>query len=122
MCLLVPGMKFITNSTDSSSQALELVKCLWEEISESTHKDVLKLNSNPSNLLFDAAHSRNFKFLAVLIGSYPNLVHELDEEGRSIAVMHRHAETFKLIYLSLRFYLSKILASTAPLQRRWRQQ
>ncbi|XP_052298148.1 uncharacterized protein LOC102622827 isoform X2 [Citrus sinensis] len=95
------GMKFITNNTDPSSQALELVKCLWEEISESTHEDVLKLISKPSNLLFDAAHSGNFKFLAVLIRSYPDLVHELDEEGRSIfhiAVMHRHAETFKLIY------------------------
>ena len=83
-----------TNNTNSSSQALELVKCLWEEISKSTHENVLKLISKPSNLLFDATHSRNFKFLAVFIRSYLDLVHELDEEGRSIfhiAVMHRHA-------------------------------
>ncbi|KAH9687271.1 ANK REP REGION domain-containing protein [Citrus sinensis] len=99
--LKVPGIKFITNNTDSSTQALELVKCLWKEISKSTHKDVLKLISKPSKLLFDAAHSGNFKFLAVLTRSYPDLVHQLDENGRSIfhiAVMHRHADTFKLIY------------------------
>ncbi|KAH9753259.1 ANK REP REGION domain-containing protein [Citrus sinensis] len=95
------GIKFITNNTDSSTQALELVKCLWKEISKSTHEDVLKLISKPSKLLFDAAHSGNFKFLAVLTRSYPDLVHQLDENGRSIfhiAVMHRHADTFKLIY------------------------
>ncbi|KAH9753260.1 ANK REP REGION domain-containing protein [Citrus sinensis] len=99
--LKVPGIKFITNNTDSSTQALELVKCLWKEISKSTHEDVLKLISKPSKLLFDAAHSGNFKFLAVLTRSYPDLVHQLDENGRSIfhiAVMHRHADTFKLIY------------------------
>ena len=37
----------------------------------------------------------------MLTRSYPDLVHQLDENGRSIfhiAVMHRHADTFKLIY------------------------
>ncbi|KAL9451002.1 hypothetical protein AB3S75_012700 [Citrus x aurantiifolia] len=99
--LKVPGIKFITNNTDSSTQALELVNCLWKEISKSTHEDVLKLISKPSKLLFDAAHLGNFKFLAVLTRSYPDLVHQFDENGRSIfhiAVMHRHADTFKLIY------------------------
>ncbi|KAH8518789.1 hypothetical protein H0E87_000593 [Populus deltoides] len=43
----------------------------------------------------------NFQFLAELISSYPDLIWETDEEKQSmfhIAVLHRHASIFNLIY------------------------
>ncbi|ESR45910.1 hypothetical protein CICLE_v10003360mg [Citrus x clementina] len=91
---------FIT-SVDTGLYALELVKCLWREIVRQEDVDVAEAIRKPTNLLFDAAKVGNIQFLAELIGSYPDLVHELDENGRSIfhvAILHRHMNIFNLIY------------------------
>ncbi|KAI9196619.1 hypothetical protein LWI28_025465 [Acer negundo] len=83
-----------------SGQALDLVKCLERAI-EAQKMDVGELISKPSNLLFDAAKSGNFEFLAELVRSYPDLVHLLDEQERSIfhiSILYRHTSIFNLIY------------------------
>ncbi|KDO77346.1 hypothetical protein CISIN_1g044420mg, partial [Citrus sinensis] len=81
--------------------ALQLVKSLWEAILKRDDSEFTDLIRKPSHLLFDAAELGNFEFLAELICSYPDLVHELDDNNRSIfhiAVLHRHANIFNLIY------------------------
>ncbi|KAK0607372.1 hypothetical protein LWI29_014013 [Acer saccharum] len=83
-----------------SSQALELVKCLERAI-EAQKMDIGELIKKPSNLLFDAAKSGKFEFLAELVRSYPDLVLLLDEQRQSIfhiAILHRHTNIFNLIY------------------------
>ncbi|KAK1562528.1 hypothetical protein Q3G72_013418 [Acer saccharum] len=76
----IQEMKFTHNwELMMSSQALELVKCLERAI-DAQKMDVGELISKPSNLLFDAAKSGNFEFLAELVRSYPDLVHLLDEQ------------------------------------------
>ncbi|KAK2646879.1 hypothetical protein Ddye_022074 [Dipteronia dyeriana] len=83
-----------------SSPALELVKCLEGAIEEQK-ANIEELIRTPSSLLFDAAKSGNFEFLAELVHSYPDLVHLLDEQERSIfhiAILHRHTNIFNLIY------------------------
>ncbi|KAH9687268.1 ANK REP REGION domain-containing protein [Citrus sinensis] len=94
-------MKCSRNIELMNNQALELVKCLWREIVGQEDVDVAEAIRKPTNLLFDAAKVGNIQFLAELIGSYPDLVHELDENGRSIfhvAILHRHMNIFNLIY------------------------
>ncbi|KAH9753256.1 ANK REP REGION domain-containing protein [Citrus sinensis] len=94
-------MKCSRNIELMNNQALELVKCLWREIVRQEDVDVAEAIRKPTNLLFDAAKVGNIQFLAELIGSYPDLVHELDENGRSIfhvAILHRHMNIFNLIY------------------------
>ncbi|KAI9194861.1 hypothetical protein LWI28_009741 [Acer negundo] len=94
-------MKFIHNrELMMSSQALDLVKCIERAI-EAQKMDIEELIKKPSNLLFDAAKSGKFEFLAELVRSYPYLVHLLDEQHRSIfhiAILHRHINIFNLIY------------------------
>ncbi|KAK1563371.1 hypothetical protein Q3G72_026664 [Acer saccharum] len=93
-------MKFTHNRELISSPSLELVKCLEGAIEEQK-ADIEELIITPSNLLFDAAKSGNFELLAELIRSYPDLVHLLDKQGRSIfhiAILHRHTNIFNLIY------------------------
>ncbi|KAK2646533.1 hypothetical protein Ddye_021728 [Dipteronia dyeriana] len=94
-------MKFLHNrELMVSSQALELVKCLERAI-EAQQMDIGELIKKPSNLLFDAAKSGKFEFLAELVRSYPYLVNFLDEQDRSIfhiAILHRHTNIFSLIY------------------------
>lgn len=95
----MPGISKFTHN--SETQALQLVKCLWKEILNRGDIDVTDLLRKPSQLLFDAAELGNFEFLAELICSFPDLVHELDDNNRSIfhvAVLHRHANIFNLIF------------------------
>ncbi|KAH9753267.1 ANK REP REGION domain-containing protein [Citrus sinensis] len=94
-------MKCSRNIELMNNQALELVKCLWKEINRQQDVDVAEVIRKPTNLLLDAAEVGNFRFLAELIGSYPDFVHELDENGRSIfhiAILNRHMNVFNLIY------------------------
>ncbi|KAL5782484.1 hypothetical protein ACOSP7_007513 [Xanthoceras sorbifolium] len=84
-----------------TTQALELVLCLWEKIKPRPDEEVIELITHPTQLLFDAAKLGNSDFIAVLVGSYPDLIHQLDENKLSIfhiAILHRHANIFKLIY------------------------
>lgn len=102
----VPGLilKFTNNYNSdlmTTTQALQLVKSLWEAILKRDDSEFTDLIRKPSHLLFDAAELGNFEFLAELVCSYPDLVHELDDNNRSIfhiAVLHRHANIFNLIY------------------------
>ncbi|KAJ0018531.1 hypothetical protein Pint_12213 [Pistacia integerrima] len=80
-----PGMKFMTHNKDSkSNQALQLVSCLWEEILKRDDLELTSLLGKPSQLSFDAAKLGNFEFLAELIGCYPDLSYELDNNNHTI--------------------------------------
>ncbi|XP_050370976.1 ankyrin repeat-containing protein At5g02620-like isoform X2 [Argentina anserina] len=82
-------------------EALQLVQCLWTEILNSDHNDMMALIEHPSKLVFDATKLGNYEFLAVLINSYPDLIWELDDNNRSIihvAVLHRHESIFNLVH------------------------
>ncbi|KAK3190065.1 hypothetical protein Dsin_029626 [Dipteronia sinensis] len=101
LCILtsVQEMKF-TWELVKPSRALELVRCLQREI-EAQKVEMKGMITKPTNMLFEAATSGNFEFVAELVRFYPELVHMLDEKGRSIfhtAILHRRTSVFKLIY------------------------
>ncbi|KAL9403777.1 hypothetical protein Peur_000749 [Populus x canadensis] len=92
-------MKTSQNTTMTQSQAFQLVKRLWKEVLK---RDDLKATiREPTHLLFDAEKAGNFQFLAELTSSYPGLIWETDGKKQNIfhiAVLHRHASIFNLIY------------------------
>ncbi|KAI9194264.1 hypothetical protein LWI28_004592 [Acer negundo] len=93
-------MKSTGNQESMSTPApLQLVNHLWNEV-EQVFVIYKELITKPSNLLFDAARLGNSGFLDVLISSYPSLVHELDENGRTIfhvAIWYNQIDVFRLI-------------------------
>ncbi|XP_062162811.1 uncharacterized protein LOC133869751 [Alnus glutinosa] len=79
----------------------ELLESLWKQVLERPNAEILKLIMEPSVVLFDAAKSGNDEFLAVLLRKYPDLLWEVDDNGRSVfhvAVVHRQEHIFNLIY------------------------
>ncbi|KAI9126889.1 hypothetical protein K1719_002485 [Acacia pycnantha] len=82
--------------------ALQLVRSLWLGILDlvNSEQEIRRIINEPSRLLFDAAKVGNFDFLAEIMGSYPDLVWDLDNQKQSIihiAVLHRHPKIFNLI-------------------------
>ena len=82
---------------------LQLVNFLWNTILGEYYSksEIIKIISEPSQLLFAAAEYGNFGFLSELISAYPSLIWEVDNRRRSIihiAVMHRHASIYNLIH------------------------
>ncbi|XP_031261865.1 ankyrin repeat-containing protein NPR4-like isoform X3 [Pistacia vera] len=100
--LYVSGlMKLNRNKDFESTPALQLVKCLWEEMLKQDDSELANLTRTPSQFIFEAAKFGNSQFLVELIGRYPDLMYQLDEKGFSIfhiAVLYRHANVFNLIY------------------------
>ncbi|RZB90710.1 uncharacterized protein LOC114367277 [Glycine soja] len=92
--MINPGMK--------KHVIFQLVKFLWETIlREKTLKEAIKIISEPSQLLFDAAEVGNFGFLSELISAHPSLIWEVDDKKQSIihtAVSHRHASIFNVVH------------------------
>ncbi|WRX12497.1 protein of unknown function DUF3447 - like 10, partial [Theobroma cacao] len=81
--------------------AIELTKLLCETMSSDDHKSFRETIDHASELLFEAARLGNYKFLAVVIGSFPDLIFRKDETNKSIfhiAVLHRHASIFNHIH------------------------
>ncbi|XP_031278247.1 ankyrin repeat-containing protein ITN1-like [Pistacia vera] len=94
-------MKLNHNKDFQSTQALELVKCLWEETLKQDDLELANLTQTPSRIVFEAAKFGNSQFLAELIHRYPDVIYHFDENDYSIfhiAVLHRHADVFNLIY------------------------
>ena len=82
-------------------EAVELVKCLWEEIKAQNESQYVDLLRSPSDPLLIAAEFGIVEFVAALVYSYPDLIWKVDNQNRSlfhIAVMHRHEKIFSLIY------------------------
>ncbi|KAK0608085.1 hypothetical protein LWI29_025330 [Acer saccharum] len=89
-----------STSNQEPTPALQLLNHLWNEAKQN-FVHVKEQITKPSNLLFDAARLGNSTFLNELIHSYPSLVHELDEMGRTIfhvAILHRQTSVFDLIH------------------------
>ncbi|CAL8162057.1 unnamed protein product [Prunus armeniaca] len=83
------------------TKALELVNCLWNQILKQDDDDVMRLITEPTEVLFDATRLGNYEFLSVLINAYPDLLWETDDENRTIfhvAVLYRHASIFNLVH------------------------
>jgi len=79
----------------------ELLESLWKQVLERPNAEILKLITEPSVVLFDAAKSGNDEFLAVLLRKYPDLLWDVDDNGRSVfhvAVVHQQEHIFNLIY------------------------
>ncbi|XP_031278610.1 ankyrin repeat-containing protein NPR4-like [Pistacia vera] len=76
-------MKLNHNKDFESTQALQLVKCLWEEMLKQHVSDAEldKLTQTPSRIIFEAAKFGNSQFLAELISRYPSLINQFDENG-----------------------------------------
>ncbi|KAJ0018509.1 hypothetical protein Pint_12155 [Pistacia integerrima] len=94
-------MKLNHNKDFESTQALQLVKCLWEEMLKQDYSELAKLTQTPSQIIFEAAEFGNSQFLAELICRYPDVIYQFDENNYSIfhiAILHRHADVFNLIY------------------------
>ncbi|KAJ0018858.1 hypothetical protein Pint_12087 [Pistacia integerrima] len=91
-----PGVKNNHKTDSASTKAPELAERLLDILSEKG-----ELEDPNLNFMFDAAKLGNFKFLNMFISRYPNLVDKLDENKYSIfhiAVIHRHADIFRLIF------------------------
>ncbi|KAL5158267.1 Ankyrin repeat-containing protein ITN1 [Glycine soja] len=90
-----PGMK--------TTPFVQLVECLWNKLLQQDY-DETELRSFinlPSQITFDATQVGNFRFVATLMRSYPDLLWEMDEKNRSIihiAVIHRHSSIYSLIH------------------------
>ncbi|KAJ0018812.1 hypothetical protein Pint_12125 [Pistacia integerrima] len=94
-------VKLNHNKHFESTQALQLVRCLWEEMIKQDDLELANLTQTPSQIIFEAAKFRNSQFLAELICRYPDFIYQFDENGYSIfhiAVLHRDASVFNLIY------------------------
>ncbi|XP_017984382.1 PREDICTED: uncharacterized protein LOC18587244 [Theobroma cacao] len=92
---------FGTNTISMQNTAIELTKLLCETMSSDERKSFGETIDHASKLLFEAARLGNYKFLAVLIGSFPDLIFRKDETNKSIfhiAVLHRHASIFNHIH------------------------
>ncbi|BBG96385.1 Ankyrin repeat family protein, partial [Prunus dulcis] len=98
-----PALAVVRNANSTNKRNLtttpcyQLLKCLWEKLllqNDSTLIDVIR---RPSNVLFIATKLGNFKFVAELIGSYPDLIWETDDSNQSlfhIAVAYHQASIF----------------------------
>ncbi|KAK2646874.1 hypothetical protein Ddye_022069 [Dipteronia dyeriana] len=86
----------------NGNPAIELVQRLWQNITLHPEENIIShIIGKPSKLLFDVTKSGNIGFLTEIIKVYPDLIHQLDEDRRSIfhvAVLHRHSDIFGLIY------------------------
>ncbi|KAJ0018514.1 hypothetical protein Pint_12153 [Pistacia integerrima] len=94
-------MKLNRNKDFESTPARQLVKFLWEEMLKQDDSELENLTQTPSQFIFEAAKFGNSQFLVELIGCYPDFMHQFDVNGYSIfhiAVLHRHANVFNLIY------------------------
>ncbi|KAK6233538.1 hypothetical protein QUC31_005944 [Theobroma cacao] len=92
---------FGTNTISMQNTAIELTKLLCETMSSDDRKSFRETIDHASELLFEAARLGNYKFLAVVIGSFPDLIFRKDETNKSIfhiAVLHRHASIFNHIH------------------------
>ncbi|PSS11103.1 Ankyrin repeat-containing protein [Actinidia chinensis var. chinensis] len=99
--LLVPGVNKVYTKKVLNMEAVELVKCQWEEIKAQNESQCGDLLRSPSDPLLIAAEFGIVEFVAVLVYSYPDLIWKVDNQNRSlfhIAVMHRHEKIFSLIY------------------------
>ncbi|KAM5552399.1 hypothetical protein ABKV19_026976 [Rosa sericea] len=97
-----------------NTQGLQLLKRLWEEVLCKNEGIVTDVIRRPSHVLFIAAKVGNFKFVAELLGSYPDLIWERDDKNRSlfhIAVMYHQARIFHLVH-KLGLYKDFILSLT----------
>ncbi|KAG5006114.1 hypothetical protein JHK85_024656 [Glycine max] len=90
------------NHGKKQSMFFQLVKFLWNRIlGQQNFSGAIRIISEPSKLLFNAAKVGNFGFLSELISSHPSLIWEVDDKRQSIihtAVSHRHSSIFNLIH------------------------
>ncbi|KAK7392815.1 hypothetical protein VNO78_21263 [Psophocarpus tetragonolobus] len=80
---------------------LKLIKQIWDIVHSLDDQMMMKIMTEPSQVIFIAAEVGNFEFLSVVLSTYPDLIWELDTDGRSIihiAVLHRHASIFNLVH------------------------
>lgn len=83
-----------------NTPGLQLLKRLWEEVLWKNDGMVTDVIRRPSHVLFIAAKVGNLKFVAELLGSYPDLIWERDDNNRSlfhIAVMYQQARILRLV-------------------------
>ncbi|KAH1041608.1 hypothetical protein GLYMA_09G054100v4 [Glycine max] len=88
---------------DTKHVMFQLVNFLWKKILQhKDHSEAMRIISEPSQLLYDAAEVGNFGFLSELISAYPGkIIWEVDNNGQSIihtAVSYRHASIFNLVH------------------------
>uniref|UniRef100_A0A2P2MNT7 Ankyrin repeat-containing protein At3g12360-like isoform X1 n=1 Tax=Rhizophora mucronata TaxID=61149 RepID=A0A2P2MNT7_RHIMU len=81
------------------------------EVNRNEDSQISKVTKSSKHLIFKAAEQGNVDFLTALIGSYPDLLFELDENKRSIfhiAVLHRQEHVFALIKTigSIKYFLA----------------
>uniref|UniRef100_B9GHF1 PGG domain-containing protein n=1 Tax=Populus trichocarpa TaxID=3694 RepID=B9GHF1_POPTR len=91
---IVPQEKLTLENEVGTSTPLR-----YEDLTEHNYDAISSLSISQTPL--EGRKAGNFQFLAELISSYPDLIWETDEEKQSmfhIAVLHRHASLFNLIY------------------------
>ncbi|RVW59674.1 hypothetical protein CK203_101049 [Vitis vinifera] len=88
-------------NTFINSSKLFSLSLLRFEVRQRQPSEISDLIRRPSPLLLVAAELGNTVFLTELVGSYPDLIWEADNDNRTIfhiAVLHRRESIFNLIY------------------------
>ncbi|KAJ0037996.1 hypothetical protein Pint_22282 [Pistacia integerrima] len=86
---------------ETPQAAIELIECLWKQVMLLDDSQILNIIRKPWPLTFEAAKQGNLAFLNIILGAYPDLVFEVDENHYSIfhfAVMYRQLNIFNIIY------------------------
>ncbi|KAJ0018096.1 hypothetical protein Pint_12337 [Pistacia integerrima] len=88
-------------NAETPQAAIELTKCLWKQVILLDDSQILNIIRKPWPLIFEAAKQGNLAFINIMLGAYPDLVFEVDENHYSIfhfAVMYRQLNIFNIIY------------------------
>ncbi|CAI0554848.1 unnamed protein product [Linum tenue] len=95
----VPGFKRLYDLKLTHVQAIELLRCLCQQISTLSESEFEKTGIQKA--LFDAIEHGIVELIVELIKQYPDIVWREDESQRGIflcATLHRQEKIFNLIY------------------------
>ncbi|KAL6989360.1 hypothetical protein U1Q18_015110 [Sarracenia purpurea var. burkii] len=95
---IVPKLKSVRDKKKAHLQALELVKCLCNEVTKHNFERAFMLFSVP---LINATKAGIHEIVEEILGSFPSAIHIRNEKRQTIfqiAIAHRQEKVFNLLY------------------------
>ncbi|EYU20212.1 hypothetical protein MIMGU_mgv1a019808mg, partial [Erythranthe guttata] len=96
---LVPEIKSIHHKKLVHHEAVELLRCIFQEMRMLTNKDLERMDID--TIIYDAIKHRIFEFIREILKYKPDIVWKKDKKGRTIfahAIVLRQEKIFSLIY------------------------
>ncbi|KAJ4721660.1 Ankyrin repeat family protein [Melia azedarach] len=97
---LFSGTKSENSSLNADRAKIQLMENIWYQVTLLDRDKIVELIKKPWSLIFVAAEKGNFEFLRILIDGYPDILREVDSNGRSIfhiAILNRQENIFQFI-------------------------